>query len=125
MSFADPEKRRAASRDSQRRRRSGANGAGGRVDAPKNPSAPAAGSLDPAEVLARLALELDRLDAEPKLDAAVRARTVARVCAVALMACKQLEAPDDPPVWWDTGQLTARQLATLQRLLSKIEVRDG
>ena len=93
MPHQDPNKRRAASRASQRRRRSAAANGGARgrsgVDTPKKTSTPAAGPLDPTDVLMRLADALDRLDQTEDLDPAVRARTVARVCSVALVAYKQ------------------------------------
>jgi hypothetical protein len=47
--------------------------------------------IDPYSVLVRLAAELDRLDAAEDLDPVVRARTVARLCSVALVAYKQAE----------------------------------
>ena len=72
-------------------------------------------------MLVRLAGELDRLDSIPNLDPAVRARTVARVCTVALAAHKQA-APgggdDEEP--WDYSDLTDRELATLRRLVGKV-----
>jgi hypothetical protein len=78
-------------------------------------------------VLRRLARELDRLDADQKMDRAVRARTVARVCAVALAAHKQLAEPDGDDERgtfdgyeqrYDLAQLSAHQLKQLQSLLT-------
>jgi hypothetical protein len=70
-------------------------------------------------MLDRLADELDLLDAAAGLDLAVRARTVARVCAVALAAYRQAGAEPEDDERWDYSALTDRELATLQRLLSK------
>jgi hypothetical protein len=88
----DPDERRAANRIAQRRRRSAASngGAGGRPAADRCRKTSAPGQLDPADVLMRLPDELDRLDQAEDLDPAVRARTIARVCAVALVAYKQV-----------------------------------
>ena len=99
MPYADPERQRRAKRESARRRRSGAkNGS-----TPRKSVDPSPGLLDPADVLVRLVGELDRLDAAEGLDPAVRARTVARVCAVALAAHRQLgpesEDPEDRGEW--------------------------
>jgi hypothetical protein len=71
------------------------------------------GPLDPHDVLARLADELDRLDAVEDLDPAVRARAVARLCAVALAADKQA---DRLAVGERDGQIVRAKLAELALL---------
>ncbi len=120
MPFADPERRRQASRESARRRRAAAAGVDPGVDTEAKTSTPP-GPLDPSGVLVRVGVELDRLDAARRLDPAVRARTVARLLGVALDAAKLGAAGPRDPIslagLGDLGRLSDDELRQLGRLL--------